>query len=255
MATDVHRDLTGAIPETASGIDSAARRPSGCAIWARSSATAKSSRTSTWTSSPASSSCCWAPAAAARAPCCGSWPTWTARSPAVSRSPPGARCRFQSPRLMPWKKVWRNVVLGLPGRPDRARAEAALAEVGMSHRSRRLAEGALRRRGATRLTGQGTGPRTGPAAARRTVLRAGRPHPADRAGAGRRPVGAAPVRGAAGHPRRRGVGQARRPGAGDEGRRHRARGADRSAAPAGRHRSPVCRPRAELLGHLGVGVG
>jgi len=42
---------------------------------------------------------------------------------------------FQSPRLMPWKKVWRNVVLGLPGRPDRARAEAALAEVGMSHRS------------------------------------------------------------------------------------------------------------------------
>jgi sulfonate transport system ATP-binding protein len=42
---------------------------------------------------------------------------------------------FQSPRLMPWKKVWRNVVLGLPGRPDRVRAEAALAEVGMSHRS------------------------------------------------------------------------------------------------------------------------
>jgi sulfonate transport system ATP-binding protein len=42
---------------------------------------------------------------------------------------------FQSPRLMPWKKVWRNVVLGLPGRPDRARAEAALAEVGMTHRS------------------------------------------------------------------------------------------------------------------------
>ncbi len=39
---------------------------------------------------------------------------------------------FQSPRLMPWKKVWRNVVLGLPGRPDRARAEAALAEVGMT---------------------------------------------------------------------------------------------------------------------------
>ena len=42
---------------------------------------------------------------------------------------------FQSPRLMPWKKVWRNVVLGLPGKPDRARAEAALAEVGMTHRS------------------------------------------------------------------------------------------------------------------------
>ena len=41
---------------------------------------------------------------------------------------------FQSPRLMPWKKVWRNVVLGLE-RPDRARAEAALAEVGLSHRA------------------------------------------------------------------------------------------------------------------------
>lgn len=42
---------------------------------------------------------------------------------------------FQAPRLLPWKKVWRNVVLGLPGRPDRARAEAALAEVGLAHRS------------------------------------------------------------------------------------------------------------------------
>ncbi|WP_308251996.1 ABC transporter ATP-binding protein [Pseudonocardia sp. KRD291] len=40
---------------------------------------------------------------------------------------------FQAPRLMPWKRVWRNVVLGLPGRPDRAVAESALAEVGLSH--------------------------------------------------------------------------------------------------------------------------
>jgi sulfonate transport system ATP-binding protein len=39
---------------------------------------------------------------------------------------------FQSPRLMPWKRVWRNVVLGLPGRPDRARAVRALAEVGLT---------------------------------------------------------------------------------------------------------------------------
>ncbi|RFU83985.1 ABC transporter ATP-binding protein [Streptomyces triticagri] len=42
---------------------------------------------------------------------------------------------FQAPRLMPWKKVWRNVLLGLPGRPPRSRAEAALEEVGLAHRS------------------------------------------------------------------------------------------------------------------------
>jgi len=42
---------------------------------------------------------------------------------------------FQAPRLMPWKRVWRNVALALPGRPDRARAEAALAEVGLGHRA------------------------------------------------------------------------------------------------------------------------
>jgi sulfonate transport system ATP-binding protein len=40
---------------------------------------------------------------------------------------------FQQPKLMPWKKVWRNVLLGLPGRPQRARAEAALDEVGLPH--------------------------------------------------------------------------------------------------------------------------
>ncbi|WP_445548198.1 ABC transporter ATP-binding protein [Frankia sp. CiP1_Cm_nod1] len=42
---------------------------------------------------------------------------------------------FQAPRLLPWKRVWRNVVLGLPGRPDRARAAAALTEVGLAHRA------------------------------------------------------------------------------------------------------------------------
>ena len=43
---------------------------------------------------------------------------------------------FQTPRLTPWKKVWSNVALGLPdgGFKDRARTEAALAEVGLSHR-------------------------------------------------------------------------------------------------------------------------
>jgi sulfonate transport system ATP-binding protein len=43
---------------------------------------------------------------------------------------------FQEPRLMPWKRVWRNVVLGLDedgkGKPERARASQALAEVGLT---------------------------------------------------------------------------------------------------------------------------
>ncbi|MEV6473364.1 ABC transporter ATP-binding protein [Streptomyces sp. NPDC051657] len=42
---------------------------------------------------------------------------------------------FQAPRLMPWKKVWRNVLLGLPGKPERGVAERALAEVGLGERA------------------------------------------------------------------------------------------------------------------------
>jgi len=42
---------------------------------------------------------------------------------------------FQAPRLMPWKRVWRNVVLGLPGRPDRALAQRYLAEVGLTDKA------------------------------------------------------------------------------------------------------------------------
>ncbi|MFH8680288.1 ABC transporter ATP-binding protein [Streptomyces lydicus] len=41
---------------------------------------------------------------------------------------------FQAPRLMPWKRVWRNVLLGLPGHPERDTAVRALAEVGLDHR-------------------------------------------------------------------------------------------------------------------------
>ncbi|MFE3170430.1 ABC transporter ATP-binding protein [Amycolatopsis sp. NPDC059090] len=36
---------------------------------------------------------------------------------------------FQQPRLLPWRKVWRNIVLGLRQDNDRAVAEKALAEV------------------------------------------------------------------------------------------------------------------------------
>jgi sulfonate transport system ATP-binding protein len=41
---------------------------------------------------------------------------------------------FQEARLLPWKRVWQNVALGLHGRDARARAEAALQEVGLGHR-------------------------------------------------------------------------------------------------------------------------
>ena len=42
---------------------------------------------------------------------------------------------FQASRLTPWKKVWRNVLLGLPGKPERTLAEQALTAVGLTHRS------------------------------------------------------------------------------------------------------------------------
>jgi sulfonate transport system ATP-binding protein len=41
---------------------------------------------------------------------------------------------FQEPRLMPWKRVWRNVVLGLHVKDPRERAIKALEEVHLSHR-------------------------------------------------------------------------------------------------------------------------
>jgi sulfonate transport system ATP-binding protein len=42
---------------------------------------------------------------------------------------------FQDPRLLPWKRTWENVVLGLPAAGARERAEAALVEVGLGHRA------------------------------------------------------------------------------------------------------------------------
>ncbi|MBW8911038.1 MAG: ABC transporter ATP-binding protein [Sphingomonas sp.] len=41
---------------------------------------------------------------------------------------------FQDARLLPWKRMWRNVVLGLKGADTRERAERALREVGLGHR-------------------------------------------------------------------------------------------------------------------------
>ena len=42
---------------------------------------------------------------------------------------------FQEPRLLPWKRVWENIVIGLPGSGLRDRALAALAEVELDHRA------------------------------------------------------------------------------------------------------------------------
>ncbi|CUU56399.1 sulfonate transport system ATP-binding protein [Parafrankia irregularis] len=42
---------------------------------------------------------------------------------------------FQEPRLLPWKRVWRNVSLGLTGPQPRERALAALDEVELGHRT------------------------------------------------------------------------------------------------------------------------
>jgi sulfonate transport system ATP-binding protein len=55
-------------------------------------------------------------------------------SDAVVALPQPVAVAFQQPLLLPWKSVWRNVALGLPPADARARAEAALAEVGLSHR-------------------------------------------------------------------------------------------------------------------------
>jgi sulfonate transport system ATP-binding protein len=40
---------------------------------------------------------------------------------------------FQEPRLLPWKRVWSNVVFGLSTPDRKARARAALDEVGLTH--------------------------------------------------------------------------------------------------------------------------
>jgi len=42
---------------------------------------------------------------------------------------------FQEPRLLPWKRVWQNVTLGLRGQNTKSRARAALQEVELTHRT------------------------------------------------------------------------------------------------------------------------
>ncbi|MEW5686958.1 MAG: ABC transporter ATP-binding protein [Pseudomonadota bacterium] len=56
-------------------------------------------------------------------------------APAHEVQTPSARAVvFQDARLLPWKRVWKNVTLGLRTPDARSRAEAALTEVGLEHR-------------------------------------------------------------------------------------------------------------------------
>ncbi len=50
------------------------------------------------------------------------------------KTPDARAVVFQDARLLPWKKVWRNVALGLSSGDARAHAETALKEVGLGHR-------------------------------------------------------------------------------------------------------------------------
>jgi sulfonate transport system ATP-binding protein len=52
------------------------------------------------------------------------------------RRPAQVAVAFQEPRLLPWKRVLDNVVLGLPDSDARARAREALVEVGLTGHAR-----------------------------------------------------------------------------------------------------------------------
>ncbi|MEJ2866880.1 ABC transporter ATP-binding protein [Actinomycetospora sp. OC33-EN08] len=51
----------------------------------------------------------------------------------IARVPERVSVAFQEPRLLPWRRAWRNVAFGLTGADVRARATDALREVGLAH--------------------------------------------------------------------------------------------------------------------------
>jgi sulfonate transport system ATP-binding protein len=58
-----------------------------------------------------------------------------AAPPGVVNVPAARAVVFQEPRLLPWKRVWCNVTLGLRQADARARADMALAEVELTQRA------------------------------------------------------------------------------------------------------------------------
>ena len=70
----------------------------------------------------------------------------------VVEAPPERAVVFQDHRLLPWRRVWRNVIIGLRGR-TRDDAVGALDEVGIARPGRRVARDALGRRVAARRAG------------------------------------------------------------------------------------------------------
>jgi len=50
------------------------------------------------------------------------------------RSPDNVSIVFQESRLLPWRRVWQNVILGQTSHDGRERAQKILAEVGLGHR-------------------------------------------------------------------------------------------------------------------------
>lgn len=159
---------------------------------------------------------------------------------------------FQDSRLLPWRRVLDNVLLGTDGKEAERKGRSALAEVGLMRPRTGLAERTVRRRGPACRAGPfaRTGARTAPR--RRAVRRAGRAHPDPDACPAARAVGAAPALRPARHARRGRGDRAGRPGARARPGAYRPRPDHRTPHPRS-YRDPLLGEyRERLLAALGV---